>query len=80
MPVGARIDVLTLCSRALRSSRIDVTRRVLDVVSPGDAVALGVPIRYRGEVSTVRLDTTETTVVVDDGAGGPVVIHRTVLP
>ena len=27
MPVGARIDVLTLCSRALRSSRIDVTRR-----------------------------------------------------
>jgi len=53
---------------------------VLDVVSPGDAVALGVPIRYRGEVSTVRFDTTETTVVVDDGAGGPVVIHRTVLP
>ena len=61
-------------------SRTDVSRRVLDVVSPGDAVALGVPIRYRGEVSTVRFDTTEMTVVVDDGAGGPVVIHRTVLP
>ena len=30
MPVGARIDVLTLCSRALRSSRIDVTRRATD--------------------------------------------------
>lgn len=60
-------------------SRVDVSRRVLDVTAPGDAVALGVPLRYRGEVSSVRFHTEEGTMVVGDGAG-PVVIHRTVLP
>lgn len=57
----------------------DVTGRVLDVVAPGDAVALGVPLRYRGEPSTVRLETLDGLSVVSDGVG-PVVVHRVVLP
>lgn len=57
----------------------DVTGRLLEVVRPGDAVALGVPLRYRGEPSTVRIDTLDGDPVVSDGVG-PVVVHRVVLP
>ena len=46
MPVGARIDVLTLCSRALRSSRIDVTRRAMD--GPGGPASAAAGPRHEG--------------------------------
>lgn len=59
--------------------RVDVSGRPVDVVAPGDAVALGVPLRYRGELSTVRFEGAVGTVVVSDGIG-PVVVHQTFTP
>jgi len=61
------------------ASRTDISRRLLSVVAPGDAIALGLPLRYRAELSSVRFETTESTTVVSDGTG-PVVIHQIVLP
>ncbi len=58
---------------------VDISRRVLDVMAPGDALALGLPLRYRAELSSVRFVTSEATAVVVDGVD-PVVIHRIVLP
>ncbi len=58
--------------------RYEATGRVLDVTSPADAVALDLPLRYRGERSTVRFETTEPP-VVSDGASA-VVVHRTIVP
>jgi hypothetical protein len=71
--------ILVYADLLIADGRTDVSRSLLDVVAPGDAVALGVPLRYRGESSTVRFDTTEDTTVVSDGTG-PVVVHMTVLP
>jgi len=66
-----------------------MTRNVLwigvAVAAPGlllflwKSVALGLPLRYRGEMSSVRFDTDPAGAVVAD-ASGPVVIHRIVLP
>jgi hypothetical protein len=61
------------------SRRDDVTGRVLEVTAPGDAVAWGLPLRYRGEASSVRFDVGDEGVVVRD-ARGPVVVHRAVVP
>lgn len=61
------------------TARHDVSGDRVRVVAPGDAVALAVPLVYRGELSSVRFETTEPGVVVahDDG---PVVVHRVVTP
>jgi hypothetical protein len=61
------------------SGRVDVSGDRIDVVSPGDAVALNVPRTYRAEAHSVRFMTTEETVVTEH-AEGAVVIHRVVLP
>ena len=53
MPVGARIDVLTLCSRALRSSRIDVTRRATDGPG-GPASAASAPVTKARAAASCR--------------------------
>ena len=41
---------------------------------------LGVPLRYRGERSTVAFDSTEGGVTVRDGAMAPIVFHQSVVP
>ena len=57
------------------TGRVEVSGDVCRVVSPADAVAVSVPLGYRGETSTIRFVTSDPSVVVahDDG---PVVIHR----
>ncbi len=57
----------------------EVTGTLVDVVNPADAVALGVPLRYRAERSSVRLGTADGSPVVWAGSG-PVVVHRVVTP
>lgn len=71
--------VLTYAGILDAGARTDVSRTVLTVTAPGDAVALGVPVRYRGERSTVRFDTSDGVAVVSDSRG-PVVVHDTFLP
>ena len=63
----------------LATGRTDVSSDVVRVVRAGDGVAVGVPLSYRGETSTVRFDTTEETVVVEHDEG-PVVVHRVFAP
>lgn len=58
--------------------RTDVSHRIVSVVDASDAVALGVPLSYRAEHSTVRFEGAEDAVVTD--GQGPVVIHRTFAP
>jgi len=58
---------------------VDVSLDNLTVIQRTDAVALGMPAMYRAERSSVRFLTTEGTVVVTH-PGGPVVIHRLVIP
>ncbi len=72
-------EILQAAGLFTASGRYDVSGDDVDVVAPGDGVALGVPLTYLGESTTVRFDTTEATVVVSDAAG-PVVIHRVVTP
>jgi hypothetical protein len=57
----------------------DVSGDAVDLVSAVDGVALGVPVRYRGETSTVWFSTPATEVVVRH-ADGPVVLHRIYAP
>ncbi len=61
------------------SGRVDVTGATLRVETPGDAVALGVPLEYLGERLTVRFEGTTAPIVVAH-PDGPVVLHRVVLP
>jgi hypothetical protein len=61
------------------SGRSDVSGADLEVVAPGDAVGLGVPLMYRGEETTVRFEDTVAPVVVTH-PDGPVVLHRVVAP
>lgn len=58
---------------------VDVTSEMLDIVAPGDAVALGAPLSYRAEMSTVRFESMDEQVVVEH-ADGPVVVHRVFVP
>lgn len=58
----------------------EATGDTLRVAVPGDAVALGVPLTYRGERTTVSFATTNSVVVVTDSAGAPVVVHLTSVP
>lgn len=60
-----------------RPERTDVTGALLDVTRPSDALAVGVPLRYRAERTTVRLGMPLAEAVVTDGTA-PVVVHRTV--
>ena len=57
----------------------EVTGSALDLVSPSDAVGLGVPLVYLAETRSVWFDTMESVVVVEH-ADGPVVIHKVFAP
>jgi hypothetical protein len=59
--------------------RAAVSGDELMVQQPGDAVALGVPLTYRGETSTVRFESADPSIVVSHPEG-PVVVHRVFLP
>jgi hypothetical protein len=72
-------QILEAAALFTATGRIEVSGDDVDVVAPGDAVALGVPIRYRAERRSVRFDTLEATTVVRH-ADGPVVVHRVVPP
>lgn len=58
---------------------LEITGAELTVVRSADAVAVGVPLTYRAERSTVRLPLEMDGAVVTDGAG-PVVVHRAITP
>ena len=72
-------QVLEAAGLFAATGRIDVTDDVIDVVAPGDAVAVGVAASYRGETATMRFETSEETVVVRH-VDGPVVIHKAFAP
>ncbi len=61
------------------TSRADATGATMEVVRQDDAVALSVPISYRGEMTTVAFVTTDP-VVIRSAVDGPEVIHRTYSP
>jgi hypothetical protein len=61
------------------TSITEVSGDAVDVVEPTDGVALGVPVRYRGETATVWFATSDPQVVVQH-PDGPVVIHRVFTP
>ena len=61
------------------TNRVDISGALVHVTRPWDALATGVPLTYRAERSTVRIDLgTENAVVEDDR--GPVVLHQTIVP
>lgn len=57
----------------------EITGAEVTVMRSADAVAVGVPLTYRAERSTVRLPLAMDGAVVTDGAG-PVVVHRAITP
>jgi len=61
------------------SGNVEISGDPIGVVSPGDAVALGVPLSYRAETTSVWFETMETRVVVSH-ADGPVVVHEVFAP
>lgn len=61
------------------ATRTDVTGAILHIERASDAVAVGMPLTYRAEPTTVRLDLSLEGAVVSDGLG-PVVLHRVVAP
>jgi hypothetical protein len=60
-------------------ARADISGEIVFVERPSDAIAVGVPLAYRGEITTVRMDLPLEDAVVSDGLG-PVVYHRVVVP
>jgi hypothetical protein len=76
---GSTHRILSAAAVIEHARRADITREVLSVVAPTDAVAVGVPLSYRGERTTVRFDARDGVAVIAD-AIGPVVVHYTVLP
>jgi len=76
---GGTYQILQAAGQFVATARTEVTGDSLSVVAPGDAVALGVPLSYMAEMSTVRFDTMESRVVVQH-VDGPVVVHRVVTP
>jgi hypothetical protein len=59
--------------------RTSIDLEVVELAAPGDAIAVDVPFRYRGELHTVWFETSERTAVVEHPSG-PVVIHRVIPP
>lgn len=62
---------------AVTGSR-DVTGEIVSVAAAADAIATGVPLRYRAERSSSCFDTAEPGVVVLASCG-PVALHRTLV-
>ncbi len=58
-------------------AREPLTTGTLRVMTPGDAVAIDVPLIYSVERNTVRFDSSDGTIVVADSVGA-VVLHRVV--
>ena len=73
-------QILTSAGLLNNTSRTVISGTDVHVVAAGDQVALGVPTTYRAQTSTVRFDSTDAVIVVDDGAAHPVVVHRTISP
>jgi hypothetical protein len=76
---GGTHQILEAAALFDASGTTDVSGDELTVVNAVDGVAVGVPLRYRAEVNTVRFDGVVSEVVVADGEA-PVVLHRVVLP
>jgi hypothetical protein len=64
---------------ALAGAPTEITGAAVTVIRSADAIAVGVPLSYRAERSTVRLPLAMDGAVVTDGTG-PVVVHRAITP
>lgn len=72
--------ILEAAALMTSSGLTEITLDTVDVVAPWDGVAIGIPLTYRAELSSVRFDDADLPVVVRDASGGAVVLHRTVVP
>jgi hypothetical protein len=70
------IRVLKASGMFAGSTRTAATGQALTVVSTGDPVARNVPASYTAPSTSAAFQTTEVVKVVQNAAGGPVVIHR----
>jgi hypothetical protein len=70
-------QILEAAGRFSATARVEVSGAALEVTTPADAVALGVPLVYVGETHTVRFVSSEEVAVVSHPEG-PVVIHSIV--
>jgi len=73
-------QVLTTAGLLTNTSRTTISGTMVHVTAAGDPIAMGVSMMYRGQTATVRFDSGDAVMVVDDGAGHPVAIHRTIAP
>lgn len=80
-PTGSSLDVLAAAGLlgGADTTPTEITGSTVHVTRPADAIAVGVPLRYRGERATVRLALDPADAVVADDIG-PVVVHRTFEP
>ncbi len=80
-PTGGSLELLNAAGllRAEDTARTEITGATVHVTRSADAIAVGVPLRYRGERATVRLALDPADAVVADEIG-PVVVHRTFNP
>ncbi len=81
-PSASNIGTWQILQAAMLFSATGITEvsgDTIDLVSPADAVALGVPPLYFAETNSVSFTTMESDVVCEHSSG-PVVLHRTVVP
>jgi len=74
---GGTWQVLEAAGLFTAVARAPLTTGTLRVMTPGDAVAIDVPLMYSVERNTVRFDSSDGTIVVADSVGA-VVLHRVV--
>ncbi len=75
-PHKGTFQILKAAGLFAANARTALTARDLELTSPADALATGVPRIYRSQPATVGFDTTQGTVVVKDPKSElPVVIH-----
>lgn len=70
--------ILEAAGLASASRTEEATGALISVVAPADALAVGVPLTYRGERLSVRLLGADLPVVASDPVGA-IVLHRTVV-
>ncbi len=75
-PHGGTWQLLEAAGRMAGDAIEDATLTTARIVAPTDAVAIGVPLSYRAEATSVRFVGADLPVVVTDGAL-PIVLHGT---
>jgi hypothetical protein len=77
--LGGTWRIVTAAELLAISGSTDVTGQTLDLVDPGDAVALGMAVSYRAEQHSVSFTAPDGSPVVA-AAAEPVVMHEVFLP